>query len=85
MTSVAVVTFASSLAYRPFLDPLPVWDYWYALAIPLCVGIAVVWKSVKCRSMADVPREAGLIVLWIIGGFAAAAALLYGLVAWAIR
>ena len=26
----------SFLAYRPFLDPLPVWDYWFLLILPLC-------------------------------------------------
>ena len=73
------------LAFRPFLEPLPVWDYWYLLVVPLCVGIAVVWKSVKCRSMSDVPRESALVLLWILGGFAAAAAALVGLIAWAGR
>ncbi len=68
------------LAYRPFLDPLPVWDAWYLLILPLCIGIAVVWKSIKCRSMRDVPREAAVLLFWILGGFAAAAAALVGLV-----
>jgi hypothetical protein len=70
------------VAFRPFLEPLPVWDFWYLLAIPLCVGIAVVWKSVKCRTMAEVPRESAVLLLWILGGFAAAAAVLVGLMAW---
>ena len=68
------------LAYRPFLEPLPVWNYWYLLILPLCVCIAVVWKSVKCRSMDEVPAEAAVLVLWIIGGFAVAAAVLVGLI-----
>ncbi len=67
-------------AFRRSCDPLPVWDYWYLLILPLCLGIAVVWKSVKCRSMADVPREAAVLLLWILGGFAAAAAALVGLI-----
>ncbi len=70
----------SILLFRPFLEPVPVWNVWYLLILPLCIGIAVVWKSVKCRFMADVPREAGVLVLWIIGGFAAAAAVLLGLI-----
>ena len=61
------------LAYRPFLDPMPIWDDWMILIVPLCVAVAVVYKSMKCRSMKQVPREAGVIVLWILGGFAAAA------------
>ncbi len=70
------------LAYRPFLDPLPIWNYWFVLILPLCASVAVVYKSMKCRSMAQVPREAGAIVLWIIGGFGAAAAVLMLLVKW---
>jgi hypothetical protein len=75
----------SLLAYRLFLDPLPVWDYWYLLILPLCAAVAVVYKSMKCRSMSQVPREAAVVVLWIIGGFAAAALLLMGLVKWLAR
>ena len=68
------------LAYRPFLDPLPVWNVWYLLAVPLCAAIAVVWKSIKCRRMADVPREAAVLFAWIIGGFLAAGAALVVLI-----
>ena len=70
------------LAYRPFLDPLPIWDYWFVLIIPLCVAVAIVYKSMKCRTMSLVPKEAGAIVLWIIGGFSAAAVVLMVLVNW---
>jgi len=73
------------LAFVPFLDPVPVWNYWYLLVLPLCVGIAVVWKSVKCRSMGDVARESAVLLLWILGGFAAAAAVLVGLMAFVGR
>jgi hypothetical protein len=69
-------------AYRPFLDPLPISAYWYLLILPLCLAVAVVYKSMKCRSFAEMPREAGQILLWIIGGFTAAAFLLAGLVRW---
>ena len=70
------------LAYRPFLDPLPVWDYWPLLIIPLCAAVAVVYKSMKCRSMIQVPWEATSVVLWILGGFSAAAFGLMMLVKW---
>ena len=70
------------LAYRPFLDPLPIWNYWFVLILPLCISVAVVYKSMKCRSMTQVPREACAIVLWIIGGFGAAGAVLMLLVKW---
>lgn len=73
------------LAYRPFLDPLPVWDYWYLLILPLCISVAVVYKSMKCRTMGRVPIEAGQIVLWILGGFSGAAVALMVLVKWLER
>jgi len=68
------------LAYQLFLDPLPVWDYWPWLLIPLAVGISIVYKSIKCKSMSTVPREAGVISLWIVGGMIFAALVLWGVV-----
>lgn len=67
-------------AFQPFLDPLPLWDYWPWLLLPLAVGISVVYKSIKCRTMATVPVEAGAIALWIVGGMIFAAAVLWGVV-----
>jgi hypothetical protein len=70
------------LGYRPFLDPLPIWNYWIILMLPLCLAVSVVYKSMKCRHMSQVPWEASVIFVWIIGGFTAAAAALYLLVKW---
>lgn len=52
--------------YRLFLDPLPVWNVWYLLLLPLCTGIAVVWKSIKCESMRRVPVQAAVLLFWIL-------------------
>jgi 4-hydroxybenzoate polyprenyltransferase len=57
------------LAYRPFLDPLPVWQEsrWPWLLIPLLLAVTVAYKSVRCKSMSRVPREAlGLTVVIIV-------------------
>ncbi len=70
----------SLLAYQPFLDPLPVWDYWIWLLIPLTVAVSIVYKSIKCKSMATVPREAAGIAFWIIFCMASAAGVLWGIV-----
>ncbi len=67
-------------AYTPFLRPLPVWDYWPWLLVPLCFGVSVVYKSVRERLMHRVPLEALKATLWIITGMAAAAAALFFLV-----
>lgn len=62
--------------FRPFWQPLPVWDYWYLLLLPLCLGISIVYKSIKVRTMRQMPREAGVIFVMIILGMALAAAAL---------
>jgi len=67
-------------AFEPFRQPLPVWDYWYLLLIPLCAGISIVYKAIKCREMRQVPREAGVILLMILLGMALAAVALLVLV-----
>lgn len=53
-------------SYRPFVTPLPVWDYWVWLLIPLCVAVSIVYKTIKCRYVRQIPREALFITLWII-------------------
>ena len=69
------------LAYQLFLDPLPVWNAWPWLLLPLTICVAIVYKSIKCRSMATVPREAAVISFWILFGMVTAAAALWGIVA----
>jgi hypothetical protein len=63
------------LAWSPFLDPIPVWSnaVWPWLILPLAAGVSIVYKSIKCRSMRDVPREALGITTWIILGMIVAA------------
>jgi hypothetical protein len=69
---------ASILAagYVPFMQPLPVWDYWYLLAVPLCAAVSIVYKSIRCRSMRKVPREAAKATGWILAGLVLAAVVL---------
>ena len=69
-----------TLAYTPFLNPLPVWDYWYLLLVPLAAAVAVVYKSIKLQRMRDVPWQAFVIGCWIVCGMIAAAIVLAGLV-----
>ena len=64
---------AAPVSYRPFLSPLPVWDYWIWLLIPLCLGVSIVYKAIRIERLADVPKQALIITLWILGGMAAAA------------
>jgi hypothetical protein len=61
------------IGYVPFMQPLPAWDYWYLLALPLCAAVSIVYKSIRCRSMRTVPREAAKATGWILVGLVAAA------------
>ena len=71
---------AAEESFRPFWQPLPVWNYWYLLLLPLCVGVSIVYKAIKCRDMKQVPREAAVIFVMIILGMVLAAAVLLILV-----
>jgi hypothetical protein len=63
-----------------FVRPLPVWDFWAWLLIPLTVAVAVVYKSIKCRKMEQVPREALVLAAWILVVMVAGGAVLAGIV-----
>src|SRR5437868_7790895 len=76
VSSIADATTTTSFGYRPFITPLPVWDYWYLLLIPLCFGVAIVYKTIRCQTVQEVPRQSLLIALWIVGGMVVAAGVL---------
>ena len=68
---------SAAKGFEWFRQPVPVWDYWYLLLIPLCLGISIVYKAIKCREMKQVPREAGVIFAMIMLGMILAAIALY--------
>jgi uncharacterized membrane protein len=70
------------LTWQPFLDPIPIWSdkVWPWLLIPLAIAVAVVYKSIKCHTMRQVPREAAAIAIWIVVGMVVAAVVLAGVV-----
>jgi hypothetical protein len=86
--TLAAMTFILSLLpgsllaadYVPFIYPLPIWDYWPVLILPLAAGVSIVYKAVKCQSMQKVPREAAVIFVWILIGMVAAGTALAGVV-----
>jgi hypothetical protein len=69
------------MSYVPFLDPLPIWSHpwwWPTLLLPLCAAVAVVYKSIRCRNMSDVPREALVLFIFIVVGMVLTAGALAG-------
>src|SRR5437763_1902264 len=71
---------SGSVPYRPFVSPLPLWDYWYLLILPLCLAVSIVYKAMKLPDMKQVPRQSLLITLWIVVGMSIAEAALVVLV-----
>ena len=74
----------AELSYsRPFLQPLPIWDYKLWLLLPLALGVSIVYKSIRCDTMREVPKATLILTLWIIGAVIAAAVAL-GLLVFAV-
>lgn len=69
--------FSSLLAYRPFLDPLPLDDYWLVLMLPLVLAIAVVYKAIKAEDVRLLPRQSAFLALQIVAFMVLAAGALW--------
>ena len=57
-----------------FVHPvtLPYWSQ-LPLLLPLCLAAAIVYKTIRTEDVAKLPREAGLLMLYIVLGLIAAA------------
>lgn len=68
--STASLVPAPALGYTPFLEPIPVGEYWLLLLLPLVAAISVVYKTIKVRDLSRLPREAlqlsGTIVAFMV-------------------
>jgi len=62
------------LAYIPLVTPLPLWDYWAWLLLPLCAAVSIVYKTIKCRFVREIPLQAAAITGWIVLSMIAVAA-----------
>jgi len=61
------MAFLAQYTYEPFTKgAAPISDYWYLLLLPLCLAIAIVYKSIRCDSMSRVPRQAIELFVFII-------------------
>jgi hypothetical protein len=71
------------LGFVPFIDPLPIWSrpwIWSLLLLPLCAGVALIYKAVKCPRPERIFREAAILFVMILLGMIVAAAALSALV-----
>lgn len=56
------------LAWRPFLDPLSLHQYWWAFLLPLSLGVSFTYKAVRVRDLADLPRQTLVMTAQVILG-----------------
>lgn len=84
MTMLATILLADVApgAWRPFVTPAPIWDWWPVLLIPLVVGIAVIYKATKAPSLRRLPGEAARLSAYMLAFLAAAAILLVVATEW---
>lgn len=64
---------------RPFLQPLPIWDHWWALLFPLLAAICIVYKACKVTRLSELPKAAFGMFCWVL---AALFAIAIGLLVW---
>lgn len=63
--------------YRPFRDPLPLGDIWFALLIPIAILVSITYKAVRMPSLKGFWPSVLLLAVKIILGVLALAAALY--------
>lgn len=71
-----------SLGWVPFLEPLPVDDFWLVMIVPLLLAIAVVWKTIKLDDLSHLPRQALSLTLQFVALMVIAASVLWVVTEW---
>jgi multisubunit Na+/H+ antiporter MnhF subunit len=67
----------SVLAWIPFLEPVHLGRAWWLLIVPLCLGIAIVYRVVKAPTMERFPLGVLRLTANILGVMALLAALVF--------
>ena len=68
---------AITLGYRPFIDPLPIDDFWLALLLPLVLAIAVVYKTIKLDDLSRLASQSAYLAAQIVAFMIIAAGVLW--------
>jgi hypothetical protein len=56
------------LAYRPFLDPLPLDAWWFVLLLPMALGVAMSYKALRVIDLRDYWKQVALMTTQIVLG-----------------
>lgn len=66
-----------SLAYRPFIDPLKMDDYWLLLLLPLVLVISLTYKTIKIDDLSKLAGQTLFLAAQIVIFMVLAAAALW--------
>ena len=69
----AAIATTPPTGWRPFLNPMPIWDAWFWTLLPLALAIALVYKAIKTPDVGRIPRETAALTAWIVLGLIGAA------------
>ena len=77
---VAVLSLSQFLAFSLFVTPLPIADSRWKLLwlLPITLGLSIVYKSIRCEKMRQVPVEAAQLFFTILAFIVLGAAVLRG-------
>lgn len=57
---------ALTLAWRPFLDPLNLHEWWYGLLLPLALGISIAYKAVRVNDLRHYAKQVAVMTVQIV-------------------
>lgn len=53
-----------------FVDAMNAHDQWYLLIVPMVIFVAIGYKAVRCKNMANYWREVLVFMIQVLGGMA---------------
>lgn len=72
----------TTLAWTPFLDPLPAHSWWLLLIVPIVLGVSFAYKAVRVPDLRDLPRATAVMFAQVLGGIVLVAIGMYLVVEW---
>jgi hypothetical protein len=73
-----------ALAHIPFVDPIDAHRWWFLLLIPMAIGVSMVYKAVRMRSLTRYWRHVAGMSASIILGIIVLGAATYVLIEWIV-
>jgi hypothetical protein len=71
-------------AWRPFRDPIELHDYWWALLVPMALGVALVYKAVRNPKLERFWQSVAVMTTQVIAGMVLLGVASYLIVMWFI-